>query len=610
MSSRWNSDQTNATPAGDVRPSDASDAFAAAIIRSADDAVYAGDLNGTLLVWNAGAERLFGYTAAEIIGRPIALLYPPEQQEELARIMEGLRRGDAARRIETVRRRKDGAIIPVEVTVAPVRDAAGLVIGGASITRDITERRRAEQALAASEARFRSYFELPLVGIAVSSPDRRWIEVNDRLCDMLGYSRRELTALGWPDVTHPDDLAANLRAFARVAGGEVDSYTLDKRFIRKDGSVLWANLAVRAIRRSDGTLDSLCTVIQDVTERRAAEQRVQYLNRVYAVLSDTNQMIVRERDPQATMAAACRIAVEKGNFRMAWIGMLEHDGQVLRPVASAGHIDGYLDLVNIDIGDPVRRGGPSAQCVLTGEHRVCDDIEHDPAFRPWAAEALRRGYRSSGSFPLVVEGRVVGVFNLYAGELDVFGDEELALLDELALDIGFALELDRREAERRTVDVALRESEERFRELADHIDEVFWMVDPASGRAQYVNRAFEHVWGRSCEEAYTNPNHWSESIHPDDRERVLQAFAANAARGSTTSRTASSVPTGSCAGCTTGASRCARATGWSIASSARRGTSPTSTTSRSSSGSRRRWRPWDSSPAASRTTSTTSWPRS
>ena len=518
-------------PGAPERPGAMPEFVATAIVQSTGDAIYAGGTDGILFSWNPAAEHLLGYSASEIIGKPVAMLYPPGGDPELAHVMEGIRRGVPTRRIETHRRHKDGRLIPVEVTVSSLFDDDGNVIGGAAVVRDITERQQAAAALAASEARFRSYFELPLVGIAISSPGTRWTEVNDRLCEMLGYTREELTSLSWPDVTHPDDVEPNLVPFARVVSGESDGYTLDKRFLRKDGTVVWASLAVRAIRTPDGSLDSLCTIIQDVTERHDAEQRVKYLNRVYAVLSDTNQMIVREQDPQATLAAACRIAVEKGNFRMAWIGMLDPTGMLMHPVASAGYVDGYLDHVNIDLRDPMRAQGPSARAAKTGQHQVAADIEHDPSFAPWAADALRRGYRSSGSFPLKVESRVVGVFNLYAAELDMFGDDELALLDELALDIGFALEIARREAERRRVEAALRDTEQRFRDLADNIDEVFWMVDPATGRATYVNRAFEQVWGRPIDDAYNDLNHWRDSLHPEDREAVIAAFDTRAVRG-------------------------------------------------------------------------------
>ncbi len=514
-----------------ARPAEENEALLAAIVRSSDDAIYSGDREGTIVTWNPGAERLYGYTAEEMIGRSFSVLYPPDSDDARRRIIEDVWRGMPPRQLVTLRRRKDGTLIPVEITISPLRDSAGNVIGAASISHDVSERRLAEEALAASEAKFRGYFELPLVGIGVTSADKRWVEVNDRMCEMLGYSREELVATDWAGVTHPDDMATSLAPFERLRTGETDGYTIEKRFVRKDGRVIWVSLAVRAIRRPDGTLDSVCTVFQDVTERHAAEQRIRYLNRVYAVLSDTNQMLVREKDAAAMLEAACRIAVEKGNFRMAWIGLVDERRMRLAPAATAGFVDGYLDGIEFDVTDLASLAGPTGRCLRTGAHEICSDIEHDPGYRKWAARALERGYRSSGAFPLYVDGRMVGVFNLYAGEVGVFGDEELRLLDELALDLGFAMEVDRREADRRRVESALHDSEQRFRELAENIDEVFWIVDPGTNRVVYVNRAFEHIWARGIEDVYADPQLWADSLHPDDRDRVVRAFAEQAARG-------------------------------------------------------------------------------
>lgn len=126
-------------------------------------------------------------------------------------------------------------------------------------------------ALRESERRFRSYFELPLVGICITSPSKSWIEVNDRLCGMLGYSRHELESKSWVDLTHPDDLAADVSLFDRVLKGELDSYSLEKRFLRRDGGLLYADIAVRCVRKPDRTVDYFVALIQDVTARKVAE---------------------------------------------------------------------------------------------------------------------------------------------------------------------------------------------------------------------------------------------------------------------------------------------------------------------------------------------------
>ena len=138
----------------------------------------------------------------------------------------------------------------------------------------------------------------------------------------------------------------------------------------------------------------------------------------------------------------------------------------------------------------------------TGEHGVCNDLVRDPQAVLWRADALERGYRGMASLPLKAGGEVIGIFNLYAGEPDFFDAQELRLLDELALDISFKLEVCNRETERRRVEQVSRESEERFRQLAENIQEVFWMNDPATNQVLYVSPAYERIWGRTCASLY------------------------------------------------------------------------------------------------------------
>ncbi|MDX1488481.1 MAG: PAS domain S-box protein, partial [Acidiferrobacterales bacterium] len=134
------------------------------------------------------------------------------------------------------------------------------------------ERTRAEKALRESEKRFRDYFKFQSIGIATTSLDKRWIEVNDQLCRILGYSRQELLEKSWVDLTFPDDRAANLALFDRATKGELDGYSLDKRFIRKDGSVIDINLSVRCVRSDTSQLRYFLAVYQDISERKQAER--------------------------------------------------------------------------------------------------------------------------------------------------------------------------------------------------------------------------------------------------------------------------------------------------------------------------------------------------
>jgi PAS domain S-box-containing protein len=255
--------------------------------------------------------------------------------------------------------------------------------------------------------------------------------------------------------------------------------------------------------------------------QREALEKLRWRNRTYAVLSSINKLIVRERDPEALCSGACRIAVEQGGFRMAWIGFLDA-AQNLKPIASAGVDDGYLDQLDINLRDPDGRSTPTGHVLLTGEHQVCNDFATDPRAKPWREAGLKRGYCSFASLPLKVKGKVIGAYLLYASEPNYFDDPEMRLLDELAGDIGFAIEVHEQELERVAAQNSLRESEERFRELAETVEDVFWINDLERRKVLYVSPAYEKIWGRTRQSLYDSPQGWLDAVHPDDRERVRQ----------------------------------------------------------------------------------------
>lgn len=142
------------------------------------------------------------------------------------------------------------------------------------INLDITEHKRMDEALRQSEEHFRSYFDLGLIGMAITSLDKRWLQYNDKICEILGYSREELAGLSWAEITHPDDLATDTAQFDRLLAGEINSYSLDKRFIGKEGSIIHAIISVSGIRRSDGSVDHAVGILQDITERKLAEYEI------------------------------------------------------------------------------------------------------------------------------------------------------------------------------------------------------------------------------------------------------------------------------------------------------------------------------------------------
>jgi DNA-binding response OmpR family regulator len=181
--------------------------------------------------------------------------------------------------------------------------------------------------------------------------------------------------------------------------------------------------------------------IDRAVERKRAHDTIVHLSRLNAVLSSTNRAVIRIRERQALLNEACRIAVDEGNFLMAWIGMLNSETMTVVPVAACGYEDGYLSNLSISLDNIPRSMGLTATAMREGLPVISNDISSDERMAHYRTEAEKRGYRSSAAIPLRCGDEVIGAMRFYSGEKHFFSSQEVSVLEDLAADIGFVFEI-------------------------------------------------------------------------------------------------------------------------------------------------------------------------
>jgi PAS domain S-box-containing protein len=235
------------------------------------DAIFLVDLEGRYTFGNRRLEELTGYRREELIGQSVFMVLTPEGAQAASARRDALLAGDDRPFFhETEIVRKDGTRIWAEVSSTSVREN-GALIARLGVARDITERKRNESALRESEERFRTIFEQAGVGIAVVAADGRWLRVNQRLCEMVGYTAEELQRLRYQDLTHPDDLDTSLQRRRAMLQGEARACSYEERCIHKDGSLVWINLTTSVMRSAPADPRVSIDVIEDISQRKAAE---------------------------------------------------------------------------------------------------------------------------------------------------------------------------------------------------------------------------------------------------------------------------------------------------------------------------------------------------
>jgi PAS domain S-box-containing protein len=257
--------------------------------------------HGRVVSWNPAAEAIFGWSAVEAVGQHFWFLTPPELQGSADEIWHALleQRGQVRTSLQCVAR--DGRTLDCEWYSTPLIGDDGRVSGVVSLVQDVTVNVRAAAALRESEARFRGFFELSLVGAAMADLECRWLEMNDRLCTMLGESWSDLKDRTWLALIHRDDRSPHLAQIQRILDRVADGYTLDARFTRKDGSTIHTAMNVGCVRKENGAVDHFILVLSDITERTAAEDAVRKLNAEleYRVAKRTSQLAAANHELEA-----------------------------------------------------------------------------------------------------------------------------------------------------------------------------------------------------------------------------------------------------------------------------------------------------------------------
>jgi len=264
-------------------------------LKSAANGIVITDKYGTILWVNAAFSELSGYSYDEAVGQNPRILKSDKQDKEFYRRLWGTILSGNVWQGEMINSKKDGALYNEEQTITPVKNKEGEITHFIGIKTDISKRKATENRLRESEDKFRSAFEHSPMGIALIGQDKKYLKANKTLSHILGYSEAELKAMTFLDITHPNDFLRDQMAFDQLFNGEIEFFKAEKRYIKKNTKFIWANINVSILKDEEGRVKYAITTIEDITERKKAEEGL----RLFRTLIDHSNDSIMIIDPKA-----------------------------------------------------------------------------------------------------------------------------------------------------------------------------------------------------------------------------------------------------------------------------------------------------------------------
>jgi PAS domain S-box-containing protein len=485
----------NSAPAGRPDPVELQELFnnitcAVAVYQAVDDGrdfIFA-DFNQT-------AEQIDNVKKEDILGKSVTEVFPGVKEFGLFDVLQLVWKTGQPQHFP-VSLYQDGRISGWRENYV-YKSSSGHVV---AVYNDLAERKRSELAQRISDQCFRAVADYTYDWEIWVGPAGRPLWTNPAVLRSTGYSPKELLAM--PDfpmpLIHPEDRERMARAFHSAVKGSTGK-GVQFRLVRKDGSIIWVEVNWQPLYDDKGASQGHRTSVRDITDRKNAEQALQRANHALKILSECNQVLIRATNEQDLLNSICRIIVEVGKYRLAWVGLAEYDeNKTVRPVAQAGLDEGYLEKLNVTWADTERGRGPTGTAIRTGKPSINRDLAANPDFAPWSEEAAKRGYAASISLPLVTQEHVLGAINIYSSEPDAFYTDEVNLLDELACDLAFGIKTIRTRQERKLAEEQLHLRNRAIEAATNAI--VITEIKPPNNPIIYANSAFERITGYSLNE--------------------------------------------------------------------------------------------------------------
>jgi PAS domain S-box-containing protein len=488
----------------------------AAIVSSTSDAIIGKNLDGVIQTWNPGAERLFGYTVAEAVGRPITMLIPPERLEEETLILERIRSGEHVEHFESVRCAKDGKRVQVSLSMSPILGSAGKPVGASTIARDITERKLGELAAHRSAALAKLLESLARAANEAVSPEAAMTACLQRIC---GYGRWVIGRVVIYDTGTPKTVplrsiwhTADKEKFVEVIRVSNDhaphpASEFLGRALREQAAVWIEDLGrVPGFNRKEVLLKcglrsafAFPVIVHGdviaIMEVFSEEPRAQDALTIGAAQSIASQLArIVERD-----------WAHQANARMAAIVESSRDAIISR------RLDGTI--LTWNPGAERMLGYSAAEMVGRDVRSIIPPEFHDRMQERQEQIAQGNSVPGHETVRITRDRRRIDVATTSSPIRDASG--RILAISTIIRDI----------TQRKRREQDLRESEERFRQLAENIEQVFWINTPGFEGTIYVSPAYEKVWGRSRESLRSDPNNWMASVHPDDLAGLREALS-------------------------------------------------------------------------------------